>query len=1428
MRMWPLGRLALVAACWALAVRPATPLTAEEAAAAATRAAAGALHPSRVDRTDALDEDKKTDGKIGAGVSSRAGGAGARDQQLLSVLAARRRRLLRERLADHLTTIATLANKPNRNNATFAQLELRDSNSTVFKRIVLSDNNGPNLRNGTPVIRIETPVNLYREQQSRTTERPVTVSARAYQESKSRAGFLNNRRKSSTSDLPRYGSAFRKHPSSSDELLEQVEYTKKETVMPQYVPGEGKEENVESVILDPEEEFQVDESNHGLYLLNYSDTSNTTDKNNNHTLSTKVVDSANKSIQLTTESSTKLRNKSEEINTSEMSTTNVSPRSTTTTTTERVNRSVTEMNHATSNASDMKTTRPSKVESTTAKENENKTLFISDELSKHFRPLETELPVEEMEPFLSFGQKLNTPLILGDNLTNAPNLSASTKSVQYLNLPEKKRFPTRIPVTDKTKYLKVNDDEEINEDMDVSVVKNVIEKNKIRTSAKILSPLRHINPYRKLVPTSASKLINATHIIPQGPTLDISTNNTNQSSLTGRVREEIVNRTMYANVRNYTRIPYTTFKRRPVKVTPTSNINNSNVTQSTDTASTTDKPATLIYTAVVTSVSVTSSMKGHNKTDSMLKNNTDTEIKEENNTTINLPMHTQLLNALPLNNTSIKTENASNTTLVETKTEHQPAYLRPKVRTTTSRTTNITSSTPGPAILFSKFLNRTNKVRYKDTLDSIITSDFNKKVSNSSIPKINIRPIAVETRLGFDDFITNSFSETTVTQPPGPVTNTPFVIRYTTYQTSTEEKIENTVSNNDEKWKSQSEEVEIQNIANIASAVDYEAPPKPKVNIADTNSKVDKNISGRNKSASIHDSREKNDIVTAANDGVVIEAEKTYTATYVLAGLGFLPVTAIIVFVLRSVFLHKTKEIDTDYEGYFQDSEVKKESQVTPVARPPAPPPVKPDQKWEFPRNKLRLQTLLGQGNFGQVWKAEADDLSGHDGLTRLVAVKTIKESASQKEKQELLHEICIMQKLGTHPNVVTLLACCTEQEPYLLVMEYVMCGKLLTYLRERRSRPDRFGGGSGALAARDLTVFGYCVARGMDYLASKGIVHRDLAARNILVDHNKLCKVADFGMSRASAAGGAGGASGPVGAGGERRRHALPVRWMAPESLLYDLYSHETDVWAYGILLWEIVTLGSTPYASMSGREVLQVVTEGYRLERPAHCSPQLYRTMHACWHADAAQRPTFADIKGQLAALLDNEPTDGHYVDLDSFYQDSSVYSDPSAIINDDAGISIEYERELKPERATAELPRRSFHKSTTNLHRNLSSGNYDQRNITFTFRDTNFNQIRPNLHVSGINSPRMGGFGIRDMGFNTRENSFTDNVKLSSSSFHREQRESNRDNPVSKGNSFNGNVFTHNRMGSRDASREGRGFQLKTDGNRNKRVSEFECDI
>ncbi|XP_031365697.1 mitogen-activated protein kinase kinase kinase 1a-like [Apis dorsata] len=408
------------------------------------------------------------------------------------------------------------------------------------------------------------------------------------------------------------------------------------------------------------------------------------------------------------------------------------------------------------------------------------------------------------------------------------------------------------------------------------------------------------------------------------------------------------------------------------------------------------------------------------------------------------------------------------------------------------------------------------------------------------------------------------------------------------------------------------------------------------------------------------------EVISKRHDGDAIASQETVAVvSYILATLVVFPIAVGVGLILRRLILRNRKvleESDTSSEiscrkdalnlenGDFKTSIEKAITKLPRIqhlcheAEKP-PPPSSQESRWEFPRDKLRLQTVLGQGNFGQVWKAEADDLTGHQGTTRLVAVKTVKEGASEREKEDLVRELEIMQQLGSHPNVVTLLGCCTEQEPHYLILEYVMYGKLLAYLRDHRTRQDfyNFSEDSAALTSRDLTVFGYCVARGMEYLASKKIIHRDLAARNVLVDHNKLCKIADFGMSRFA------DGDGEV-IETRHGRNALPIRWMAPESLIYSLFTTKTDVWSFGILMWEIVTLGSTPYPDMTAREVMRNVQNGYRLERPSHCRSELFRVISRCWHADPDRRPEFQTLRRDLAQLLEDN-MNGHYVDLESF---------------------------------------------------------------------------------------------------------------------------------------------------------------------------------
>ncbi|KAG5892404.1 hypothetical protein JTB14_014754 [Gonioctena quinquepunctata] len=310
--------------------------------------------------------------------------------------------------------------------------------------------------------------------------------------------------------------------------------------------------------------------------------------------------------------------------------------------------------------------------------------------------------------------------------------------------------------------------------------------------------------------------------------------------------------------------------------------------------------------------------------------------------------------------------------------------------------------------------------------------------------------------------------------------------------------------------------------------------------------------------------------------------------------------------------------------------------------------PIKNMDRWEYPRHRLKFFNILGEGAFGQVWKCEALDLEGKDTGVTVVAVKTLKENANEKERSDLISELQVMKMLEPHSNVVRLLGCCTDKEPIFLIMEYISKGKLQSYLRNSRAERyyNNMHGHSRSLTSRDLTSFVYQVAKGMEYLSENGIIHRDLAARNILITEEHTCKVADFGFARDVIASHV----------YERKSEGrLPIRWMAPESLYDNIFSVKSDVWSFGVLIWEVVTLGSTPYPGMSAVEVMKKVRDGYRLDKPEHCRRELYNIMYYCWDKDAKQRPTFTECIELLEKLLMSE-TD--YIELERF-PDHSYYN-------------------------------------------------------------------------------------------------------------------------------------------------------------------------
>ncbi|XP_064115439.1 fibroblast growth factor receptor 3-like isoform X3 [Macrobrachium nipponense] len=299
------------------------------------------------------------------------------------------------------------------------------------------------------------------------------------------------------------------------------------------------------------------------------------------------------------------------------------------------------------------------------------------------------------------------------------------------------------------------------------------------------------------------------------------------------------------------------------------------------------------------------------------------------------------------------------------------------------------------------------------------------------------------------------------------------------------------------------------------------------------------------------------------------------------------------------------------------------------------------DADWELPRSRLILGESLGEGAFGKVVRADVQGLHRPDIITT-VAVKMLKEGHTDAELMDLVSEMEMMKMIGIHINIINLLGCCTQDGPLYVIVEYAAHGNLRDYLRNNRpsSGYERaIGQEPDALTQKDLVSFAYQVARGMEYLASKKCIHRDLAARNVLVSEDRIMKIADFGLAR------------DIHSQDYYRKTSdgrLPVKWMAPEALFHRVYTSQSDVWAFGILLWEIMTLGGTPYPSVPSVEKLfQLLREGHRMEKPTNCSLEIYMIMRECWRYQPNQRPTFKELVEDLDRILTLSST-VEYLDL------------------------------------------------------------------------------------------------------------------------------------------------------------------------------------
>ncbi|XP_067657376.1 tyrosine-protein kinase receptor torso-like isoform X1 [Haliotis asinina] len=373
---------------------------------------------------------------------------------------------------------------------------------------------------------------------------------------------------------------------------------------------------------------------------------------------------------------------------------------------------------------------------------------------------------------------------------------------------------------------------------------------------------------------------------------------------------------------------------------------------------------------------------------------------------------------------------------------------------------------------------------------------------------------------------------------------------------------------------------------------------------------------------------------------------------------------------------------------------------------------------YEIDLARIHFIETLGEGAFGRVMKAELESPDSKNDTTRTVAVKMLKDHATEDERRSLFLEIEVMKQFGIHQNVVSMIGCCTTGSRICLVMDFCLLGDLRNYLRNYREKhlscmplsdagqarkakerrqvnsdsgisqhssqdkgeyeangsqeshsacaslmssyqckvnTDMFFEEENFIDQTMLLSYARQVALGMEFLSQKKFVHRDLATRNILVYSHRLLKISDFGLSRDVY---------ETNVYQPTSARKLPYKWMALESIFDNVFTTKSDVWSFGILLWEIVTLGGCPYPGIPNKDLFRLLKDGYRMEKPENCSHEVYQMMLSCWHPRAEDRPCFAELRYKIETLLEATCS---YIDLtvnvspDYYIQDTSEEQEP-----------------------------------------------------------------------------------------------------------------------------------------------------------------------
>ncbi|MCL4120324.1 UNVERIFIED_CONTAM: hypothetical protein GTU68_037752, partial [Idotea baltica] len=262
---------------------------------------------------------------------------------------------------------------------------------------------------------------------------------------------------------------------------------------------------------------------------------------------------------------------------------------------------------------------------------------------------------------------------------------------------------------------------------------------------------------------------------------------------------------------------------------------------------------------------------------------------------------------------------------------------------------------------------------------------------------------------------------------------------------------------------------------------------------------------------------------------------------------------------------------------------------------------------YELDRSCVTVGSIIGEGQFGDVHRGT---FRVKDGSEINVAIKTCKVESEGLMADKFLEEAHHMQQFD-HPHIIKLIGICSDS-PICIVMEMARHGEMRAYLQSNRSR----------LSVATLVLYAFQLSTALSYLESKKFVHRDIAARNVLVYAHDCVKLADFGLSRWVEEESYYKAS----------KGKLPIKWMAPESINFRRFTAASDVWMFGVCMWEILMLGVKPFQNVKNNDVIKRIENGERLPLPLNCPPRLYSLMSLCWNYEAHRRPSFKEIKDTL----------------------------------------------------------------------------------------------------------------------------------------------------------------------------------------------------